>query len=70
MYVINGKVLNPKRLYRCGKIIHDWLIYQKHFSVFSQADDGYYLFAKTEELKKALAEMPFYLKLIELEQGR
>ena len=59
------KRFNPAKVYKCNKLIRDWLIYQKHISILGQSEDGNWLFARTDKLKEALKDIPIYLKLVD-----
>lgn len=63
MYVLNPTTIDEKRLYECNGVIANWLIYEKHFPLFGRRKDGKFLFANTEELKKALDSIPFYMNI-------
>ncbi len=66
MYVLNVmKHFDPEKVYKCNHFIKDWLIYAKYLSLLGQSEEGYWLFARTNQLKKALDEMPFYLKMVD-----
>lgn len=65
MYVVNPDSVDVTKLKKVNTIIRNWLIYQKHFSVFGRSQDGCWYFVKTEALVKELDNMPFYLKLID-----
>jgi hypothetical protein len=66
MYVLNVmKHFDPEKVYKCNHFIKTHLIYSCHLSVLGQAEDGNWLFSRTEKLKEALDKMPFYLKMID-----
>lgn len=62
MYVTNGIEAN-KDLYECSGVEAEWLMYTKKIPLFSSTKDGKFYFAKTENLNKALKEIPFWLKV-------
>jgi hypothetical protein len=68
MYVVNPEKTDVTRLYKCQKLISDWLIYTEHISPFGRSQDGQFYFAKTEKLKEALERLPLHLRVVEFFQ--
>lgn len=62
MYVTNVKAIDKNKLYECNGIVGNYLIYEKHLPLFSRSEGRWY-FVKTEDLLKAIDEMPFYFNL-------
>jgi hypothetical protein len=58
----NPEVILDK--FECNHIVANWLIYKKHLPLLGLKNQVYY-FAKTDELKKAMKEMPIYVKMME-----
>ena len=63
MYVTNPEVIDKSKLYECNGIVGNYLIYEKHMSLFSRSEGKWY-FVKTEALLKAIEEMPLYQRVI------
>lgn len=64
MYVTNVDKIDPEKVYECNGVIAEYLIYQKHISLLSRNQKlGKWYFAKTDNLEKALEEMPFWLNI-------
>jgi hypothetical protein len=57
--------LNTACLYKCSKRIMEYLVYDRKLPIYGLDGDLYY-FAETDELKKALKEMPMGLKIFYL----
>jgi hypothetical protein len=58
----NPEIIKDK--YACNKIVADWLIYKGHLPLLGM-DKCYYYFAKTDDWKMAMNNMPFYVKMME-----
>jgi hypothetical protein len=60
-------IISPVSMYentfKCSRRVMNYLVYERHLPVFGMQEHFYY-FAKTDELEKALNEMPLYLKII------
>jgi hypothetical protein len=61
MYITNPEVISEDKIFYCNGIMSEYLIYQKHLPLFCK-NGRKFGFAKTEELEKALREIPFWLK--------
>ena len=64
MFIVNMDEVLGFKTFSCGKLLADWLIYEKNVPLLGNSKDGKFLFAKTELLLEVLSEMPFYIKLI------
>jgi hypothetical protein len=62
MYVLNPEIALEKRIYWVNGIIAEWLIETKKIPILCKKD-RLFGFAKTEELNRAILDMPFWLKL-------
>jgi hypothetical protein len=60
MYITNPQTLNQSKLFKCNKIIAEWL--QTHKIPILSISGRDYVFACTDDLKQALSKLPFYLK--------
>ena len=65
MYVINPEKIDASKLYKCNRPVANWLIYEKHLPLFSRKD-GFFYFARTDELSKAIKEMPPHIILLSI----
>jgi len=62
MYILNPEVLSEDKIYYCNGLVSAWLIEQKRLPLFCKKG-RMFGFARTELLKKAIKEIPFWLKL-------
>jgi hypothetical protein len=62
MYILNADSVSDNKKYCCSRIVASFLIYQKHLPLLSRDGEKWY-FAKTEELGKAIKEIPFWMKI-------
>ena len=64
MYVVNPEAVDVTKLYKCNGIVAQFLIYKQHLPLFGKdKTERFWYFAKTDKLKQALTNVPFYMKL-------
>lgn len=62
MYILNSDKIPNDKIYWCNGIVSNWLIYTKHLPLLCKKDRKFG-FSITNELKKAVLELPFWLKI-------
>jgi hypothetical protein len=60
MYIVNPQVLDQSKLFKCNKIIADWLVDNYKLPILSIKGRDFY-FSITSELTSSLAKLPFWL---------
>jgi len=60
--ITNPKVIPKNKKYYCGEKVARWLIFKRKLPILA-IEKNKYIFAQTDSLKKALEEMPLYLKI-------
>jgi len=63
MFITNLSGINFSTVYKCGKVRADHLINKCGFTLLSIDENGKYVFSHTNELDKALNELPFCIKV-------
>lgn len=63
MYVVNADELDISKLYHCSGIVANHLIYDAHLSVFGRCNKGGYYFVRSDKLREALKNMPYWMKV-------
>jgi hypothetical protein len=64
MYIVNPETIPKDKKYACNNLVAKFLIYQKNIPLFAREGKTWY-FARTEILREALKELPFWLKIME-----
>jgi len=64
MYIKSGAKEFVNGSFKCGKKIADHLMYRCSLPLLSRNASGRYCFASTKELEAAVANLPFFLKVL------
>lgn len=64
MFITNVDDMPQDKIYRCGNIIANWLIYEKNIPLLGKSKNGDFCFSKTDLLKEILEHIPFYYKVV------
>ena len=62
MYVLNSDAIPKDKIYFCNGLIAEFLLYQKHLPLLCKKE-RMFGFAITENLEKAIKDIPWWLKI-------
>ena len=67
MFIVNMDEVLGFKTFSCGKLLADWLIYEKNIPLLALSKNGKkYIFADTELLKEVLEQRSFIFDILEM----